>query len=120
MKGMLKTTALCLGLFTTSLAAAADLSGTWVLSVESPQGTSSPTMTLNQDGDKVTGTYTGSIGSSDISGTVEGDKFTLTANLSMQGQEIPLTYTGTQNGDNMSGNLDLAGMGAAEFTGARK
>jgi hypothetical protein len=120
MKGLLKVTALTLGLTVGALASAADLSGTWVLTVESPQGTSNPTMTLTQDGQKVSGTYSGSLGSSDISGTVDGESFELKANLSMQGQDVPLTYTGSQNGDTMSGNLDLAGMGGAEFTGSRQ
>lgn len=120
MKGMFKVSALTIGLFLGALANAADLSGTWVLTVESPQGTSNPTMTLSQDGQNVTGTYSGSLGSSDISGTVDGDTFELVANLSMQGQEIPLTYTGTQKGDNMSGSLDLAGMGGADFEGSRR
>jgi hypothetical protein len=120
MKGMIKVTALTLGLAFGALANAADLSGTWVLTVESPQGTSNPTMTLTQDGESVSGTYSGSLGSSDISGTVDGDSFKLVANLSMQGQEIPLTYTGTQSGDSMTGSLDLAGMGGADFTGSRQ
>lgn len=120
MKGLFKISALTIGLVFGALANAADLSGTWVLTVESPQGTSNPTMTLTQDGQNVSGTYSGSLGSSDISGTVDGDTFKLVANLSMQGQEIPLTYTGTQKGDNMSGSLDLAGMGGADFEGSRR
>ena len=120
MKGLFTTSALFAGLLASSLAFAGDLSGTWVLTVESPQGTSNPTMTLTQEGDQVSGTYSGSFGSSDISGTVDGDSFTLVANLSMQGQEIPLTYSGTQSENSMSGTLDLAGMGGADFTGERQ
>ncbi|MGQ9425161.1 hypothetical protein ACXYTJ_06545 [Gilvimarinus sp. F26214L] len=121
MQGITKqATLFCFAMLLSGASLAADLSGTWVLNVDSPQGASTPTMTLTQDGDKVSGTYEGSLGSSDISGTVDGDEFTLVANLSMQGQDFALTYTGTQNGDSVSGNVDVAGMGGAPFTGKRQ
>lgn len=121
MKGLSsKLMALCLGLALGAAASAADLTGTWVLTVDSPQGTSNPTMILEQDGNKVTGTYQGSFGSADLTGTVDGDRFTLNAEMSMQGQDFTLTYSGTQDGDNMSGEVDLAGLGGAGFTGTRQ
>lgn len=121
MKGMTaKIMALCFGIALSAAASAADLTGTWVLTVDSPQGTSNPTMVLEQNGDKVSGTYQGSMGSADLSGTVNGDSFTLSAEMSMQGMDFTLTYSGTQSGDNMTGEVDLAGMGGAGFTGKRQ
>jgi len=35
----------------------ADVTGTWKLSVETPNGTGTPTVILKQDGEKLTGTY---------------------------------------------------------------
>lgn len=121
MKGMIsKIMVLCFGLALSVVASAADLTGTWVLTVDSPQGTSNPTMVLQQDGNKVTGTYQGSFGSAELTGTVDGDSFTLNADMSMQGQDFTLTYSGTQNGDSMTGEVELAGLGGAGFTGKRE
>lgn len=121
MKGMTgKLVALCFGLALSAAVSAADLTGTWVLTVDSPQGTSNPTMVLKQDGDKVSGTYEGAFGSAELTGTVEGNSFTLNAEMSMQGQDFTLTYSGTQDGDTMTGQVDLAGLGGAGFTGKRQ
>ncbi|MEX1033185.1 MAG: hypothetical protein WDZ30_07475 [Cellvibrionaceae bacterium] len=122
MKGVLsKTTVVLFGLAMSAAVSAGDLSGTWVLTVQSDQGTSNPTLKLDQDGNALTGTYESpQLGTADVSGTVDGDQFNVTANLSMQGQEFALTYSGKQDGDSMSGNLDLGGMGGAEFTGKRQ
>lgn len=121
MKGMTsKIVVLCLGIALSAAASAADLTGTWVLTVDSPQGTSNPTMVLQQDGNKVTGTYQGSMGSADLEGTVDGNSFVLNAEMSMQGMDFTLTYSGTQDGDDMTGEVDLSGLGGAGFTGKRQ
>lgn len=121
MKGMTtKLIALCVGVAFSAAAAAADLTGTWVLTVDSPQGTSNPTMVLEQKGNEVTGTYQGTIGSAPLKGTVDGNNFVLSAEMSMQGMDFTLTYSGTQDGDSMKGDVDLAGMGGAGFTGKRQ
>lgn len=122
MKGIIRNTSVAMiSLALSAMASAADLSGTWTLEVDTGQGISKPTMTLAQEGSQVTGTYTSDqLGTSDIAGTVDGDQFTLTANMSMQGQDFALEYTGSQNDDAISGNVDLAGMGGGEFTGKRQ
>lgn len=104
-----------------SLSALADMTGTWNLSVESPQGTSNPSLELTQDGENVTGTYTSSmLGEADVSGTEKDGEFNLTADVSAQGQVLTLTYTGKVDGDSLTGSLDLGGMGSADFTGTRE
>jgi hypothetical protein len=98
----------------------ADLSGTWNLTVESPQGTSSPKMVLTQNGDKITGTYVSSmLGESSITGIEADGKFTLSAEASAQGQDFTITYIGTVDGGTIKGDIDLGGMGGAPFTGTR-
>ncbi len=103
-----------------SFSAFADLNGTWTLTVASDQGTANPQMILTQNGDKVTGTYkSATLGEAPITGTETDGKFTLSAAASAQGQEFTITYTGTVDGDSIKGDLDLAGMGGAPFTGIR-
>ena len=49
-----------------------DVSGVWVFSVESAAGTSSPTVTFKQEGEKITGHYSsGVVGEAPLVGTVK-------------------------------------------------
>src|SRR5437016_3175487 len=55
------------------IALAADISGAWQFTVETAQGSGSPTFEFKQDGDKLSGTYSGRFGTAPISGTVKGN-----------------------------------------------
>ena len=53
---------------------AADVSGTWQITVETNQGTGTPTMVLAQKGEEITGTFNSQIlGQAKITGTVKGN-----------------------------------------------
>ena len=49
-----------------------DVTGKWAFNVETGAGAGAPTMTFKQDGEKLTGHYTGTFGESDLTGTVKG------------------------------------------------
>lgn len=51
--------------------AATNVSGTWNAKVDLGSQGGSPTFVLKQDGDKLTGTYSGQLGNSDITGTLK-------------------------------------------------
>ena len=53
---------------------AADISGTWVLQVETSAGSGTPTFTFKQDAGKLTGHYAGALGEAAVTGTVNGEK----------------------------------------------
>ena len=100
-----------------------DVTGKWVFTVQTDAGTGTPTVTLKQDGEKLTGHYSSeTLGEADLTGTVKGTdvKFSFTANL--QGQSVPVAYTATVDGkDSMKGTIDLAGgMATGTFTGKRQ
>jgi hypothetical protein len=100
----------------------ANLAGTWNLQVVTDQGTTTPTLTLAQEGDKLTGRYSSAtLGETDVTGTVTGSNFTVTLTASMQGQAIPVTYTGALGADGkLSGKIDIAGgMMGGDFTATR-
>ncbi len=98
----------------------ADLTGTWNLEVVTGQGSGNPTMVLEQNGNTITGTYESALlGNAEVSGTLEGNEFTISFTVNAQGQSAPVTYTGTVEGDSMSGQFDLAGMAGGPFTGTR-
>lgn len=97
-----------------------DVTGTWNMTVESQQGTSNPTVTLEQDGQELTGHYSSqTLGEADVTGTVNGSEVTFSFNAEAGGQSIPVSYTATVEGDTMSGSLNLAGQSAGTFTAER-
>src|SRR5262245_49306290 len=50
-----------------------DLTGDWTFTVESAAGTSMPTVTFKQDGEKLTGHYSSAlVGEAELAGTVKG------------------------------------------------
>ena len=51
------------------------VTGRWLMTLDMSMGTASPTVTITQNGDKITGTYTGRYGTFDISGRVRGRAF---------------------------------------------
>ena len=104
-----------------SATAQADIAGSWTFEVESPQGPSTRSMELEQDGSTVTGTTTAGGGATvDVSGTVDGNAVELSYTLDAAAVgALTITVTGTVDGSTMSGTLDYGGMASGSFT-ARK
>ena len=102
-------------------AKAASVAGTWDLNIDAGGQQIAATMTLKQDGDKLTGTmnspFFGAAEMGDLK--VEGDKFSFTANLSVQGQSVAIIGSGTVSGDSMQGSISSP-MGPASFTATKK
>jgi hypothetical protein len=82
----------------------ANVAGSWTINVSGETGNAKQSMTLTQEGGKITGTFKGPRQSGTIAGTVDGNniKFHVTAG-------IPLDYTGTVDGDSMSGTMSGRG-----------
>lgn len=98
---------------------AADVSGAWALTFNSPQGNAEATLTLKQSGDKVTGTYKGPRNTAPVSGTLSGDNLKLTATIDAAGQSVTLVFTAKVAGDKIDGSIDFAGQANVPFTGTR-
>ena len=97
------------------------MSGTWALEVKTAAGGGTPTVTLKQDGEKLTGQYTSQmIGEAPVTGTIKGASFTFQFNASIQGNTMEIVYTGTVDGSSMKGTVKLADLGEGTFTGKRK
>lgn len=101
---------------------AADMSGSWTLTVESPQGIQEVRAELEmaEDG-TLTGTLTGTRGEQPITdGWVSGEKFRFTATLAMGPRTMEVTYTGTFEGDEMEGTASAGGRFSMDFRGTRE
>lgn len=97
-----------------------DISGTWIFSVQTDAGSGSPTFTFKQDGQKLTGTYSGAFGSANIAGTLKGNELSFSFTADAGGQSAEITYTGKLiDKDKMEGTVKLGGFGDGAWTGNR-
>jgi zinc protease len=105
-----------------SSSATANAGGTWNLTIEA-QGQKLPvTLTLKQDGGKVSGSLDSMLGKGEIADAkVSGNKFTGTAKTQIQGQAVELNINGTIDGDKMKGviNTGMPGFPPLPFEGTR-
>ena len=99
----------------------AAVAGVWALTVETGQGTGRPSVKLQQDGDKLTGTYSSEVfGEQAVTGTVKGTAVTFAFTASFEGNTFTVTYAGTVEKDSMKGKVTLGEFGEGTFTGTRK
>ena len=106
----MKTLFAMLALFVTS-ASAADISGTWKGTAESPNGTIERTFVFKQMGSTLTGESTSEmLGKSTIAdGKVEGDSVSFSMTVKFQDNEMKLNYKGKVSGDSMKLQVEGAG-----------
>lgn len=99
--------------------AAFNLTGSWRFAVVTENGTGTPSVTITQKGDTITGTYeSGRMGVLPFGGTVKDSSFTFVINS--QGGAT-LTFKGKiLDDDHVAGAVDFGGQGSASFTGERR
>ena len=115
-------TAIVAASFVLSLASAAfaqSPAGAWELTVDSPQGANTSTLTLKQDGDKLTGELGSPMGSTPVTGTFSAGSVAITANLDVQGTSLQLGISGKVNADTMTGSVKVGDFGEFPFTAKR-
>ena len=99
----------------------ADVAGNWAISVETQAGGGTPTMTLTQDGESLTGTYSSQVfGEQKITGTVKGSAITFSFTATVEGNTIKVTYTGTVESTSMKGKVSLGELGEGTFTAKKQ
>lgn len=99
---------------------ALDVSGAWALEVNAAGGSGTPTVTLKQEGEKLTGQYSGQLGEAPLSGTIKGNAIAFQFDVDVQGTSLRVVYAGTVDRDSMKGTVTLGEMGEGTFTGSRK
>jgi hypothetical protein len=102
-------------------AAPTDVSGKWSFTVTTDAGTGTPTVTLQQKGDSLTGHYSSQLlGERELKGTVKGNTVTFSFGTEAQGTTFTVTYSGTVDGNAMKGTVDLGGAASGTFTAKRQ
>lgn len=113
--------AILLALLLTAASFAADITGAWSAEVQTDMGTGNPTFTFTQDGDKLTGTYSGQLGDAKLTGTIKGNQVEWTYEVSPQGDKLVVKYAGTvEGGTKMKGTVELGTLAKGTFTAAKK
>jgi hypothetical protein len=98
-----------------------DLTGKWTFNVETAAGSGQPTITLKQDGEKLTGHYSGQLGEADLTGTIKGAEFTFKFSVDAQGNNLECTYKGTAAAkDAAKGTVNIAGLADGTFTAKKQ
>ncbi|MGH9145457.1 MAG: hypothetical protein ACRD1Q_02015 [Vicinamibacterales bacterium] len=99
-----------------------NLTGKWIFQVETSAGAGTPTVTLKQDGENLTGHYSSmTLGEAELTGTVKGSAIQFSFTADVQGMKIDVAYSGTvENNDAMKGTVTLGGVGEGTFTGKRQ
>jgi hypothetical protein len=68
--------------------APANIAGTWQFTVELELGTGRPVVTFKQDGEKITGTYEGRYGRSNLEGTVKDNRVEFAVTMVAEGTTV--------------------------------
>ena len=97
---------------------AADLSGTWSAAVVLDAGQGTATFTFKQSGNKLTGTYSGTLGKADVTGTVDGKNVQWSFENADAGK---VTYTGTIESDTtIKGSVEYGQLGKGTFSAEKQ
>jgi L-seryl-tRNA(Ser) seleniumtransferase len=99
--------------------APANIGGAWQFKVELSMGTAEPVVTFKQDGEKITGTYEGRYGTSNLEGTVRENEVEFNVTFLIQGDAIVGAFAGTVEGDRMTGQVEYEGAGEGQWTAVR-
>jgi hypothetical protein len=93
--------------------------GTWHISVETPIGARTATLSLASTGGTLTGTQSADGGSATITdGKVEGNKVSWKVAITSP-MPMTLEFEGTVEGDRIAGNANAGAFGAMPFSGTR-
>ncbi len=98
-----------------------DVTGEWEITIQTSEGTFTPTAAFQQEGEKLSGTYQGRLGESKIVGSVKEKAIQWKVTFSIQGQMVDFVYRGTvESNTAMKGSVDFGDFGSAEWTAKRK
>ena len=83
-------------------------------------GSGTPTVSLTQSGEKLTGQYAGQLGEAPVEGTIKGAEFSFSFDVTVQDTKVHVVYTGTATKDALKGTVTLGELGEGTFTARRK
>jgi imidazolonepropionase-like amidohydrolase len=105
----------------TPAAALASASGTWTLNITLGEGDMAATLTLEQQGERLSGSMQSALGSAEIANASVGASgdIRFTAPVTIGGETTEATFSGTITGNEMRGTVTIVGRSPGSFTGTR-
>jgi uncharacterized pyridoxal phosphate-dependent enzyme len=97
----------------------ASVAGRWNLRLEFVYGSAEHSVTLEQNGGSLTGTYRGEFATGNLNGTVAGNRVAFRSSLPTEGTRVSFQFTGALENGNMSGRASLDEYGEALWTAHR-
>src|SRR5262245_38277440 len=116
---LLVALALCASIMTT-VTKAADVDGTWIVTIDAATGQSSSTLELKCAGTNISGTYKGQFGEAQLAGSLRGDDLVIEVRPEMQGVPLEVKYVGKVDGTSMTGTVTVVGFGEGTFKGIKQ
>jgi hypothetical protein len=99
----------------------AQVAGTWVMTVNGPQGALTSTLTLTQSADAIDGQIISEFGNSAISdGRVSGRNVTWQASFQIGGERQTVNFEAEVDGNRMTGRARMGEMAAMTFTAEKR
>jgi L-seryl-tRNA(Ser) seleniumtransferase len=100
---------------------AADLSGIWDVRIDFIAGSSTHTLSIRQEENRLAGVHQGDFVGRDLSGTIDGDSVRIYSMIpeNATGDHLEFTFTGKVNRNSISGDLDTAEYFKAKWTAQR-
>ncbi len=96
-----------------------DLSGSWDVTIHSPQGRHEVRAMLHSGGARLTGTLVGDNGEVPLEGMIDGNQIRFSYVIQFQDNQLPITITGEVKGDTMEGEADFGGFAQGNWSAAR-
>ena len=96
----------------------ADVDGSWDCTVKSPLGDQKMTLTVKADGSSWSGTVSGAMGSSDLSGEANGNTISWKQQMTVP-MPMTLDCQATAEGDTMTGTVGAGAFGSFPLSGTR-
>ena len=96
----------------------ADVDGSWDCTVKSPLGDQKMTVTVKSDGSSWSGTVSGAMGSSDISGEANGNTISWKQQMTVP-MPMTLDCSATAQGDTLTGTVGAGAFGSFPLSGTR-
>ena len=94
--------------------------GTWKLTLNTPMGDRPVTVTLNTDGNDLSGNFESPQGEQAFDGgTVSGDEATWSTMFNGAMGEMQLDFVGKVEGDTIDGTVQFGSFGSGTFNGTR-
>ena len=97
----------------------AKVAGKWNVTLQLESITGHPVILLKQEGEKLTGTYEGRYGPSELKGSIKEKEIQFTVSFVAEGMQTQGVFAGTVDGDSMGGDVSFEGAGDGTWSATR-